>query len=95
MAILLHVLYTVKEGKRDAFYALLNELEIPQKSRAEEDNIRYDYYFPTDSSNHLFLLEIWKSKEGLDLHKKMPHFFKLQDIKEDYIEGAKLDIYEI
>jgi len=40
------------------------------------------------------LLEVWKSKEGLELHKKMPHFLKLQDIKEDYIEGAKLDIYE-
>ena len=95
MPLLLHVLYTTKENKRDAFYELINKLEIPQKSRLEEDNVQYDYFIPCDTNNKIFLLEIWKSKEGFEKHKQMPHFLELQNLKEDYIEGAKLDIYEI
>lgn len=91
----LHVLYTIKENKRDAFYKLINDLGIAQKSRDEEDNIKYDYYIPYDTENQIFLLEIWKTKEGFELHKKSEHFLELQSIKEEYIEHAKLDIFEI
>jgi len=95
MPLLLHVMYTTKENKRDEFYELINSLEIPQKSRAEEDNCRYDYFIPYDTKNQIFLVEVWKTKEGFENHKKMPHFLELQALKEDFIEGAKLDIYEI
>lgn len=91
----LHVLYTVVEGRRDEFYDLINQLGIASKSRAEEDNIKYDYYIPYGTENQIFLLEIWKTKEGFERHKQSDHFKQLQELKEDYIEGAKLDIFEI
>lgn len=95
MPLLLHVLYTTIEGKRDEFFDLINRLEIPQKSRAEEDNYQYDYFIPYGTTNKLFLVELWKTKEGFEKHKKMPHFLELQNLKGEYIEGSKLDIYEI
>ena len=91
----LHVLYTVVEGRRDEFYDLINQLGIASKSRTEEDNIKYDYYIPYGTENQIFLLEIWKTKEVFERHKQSDHFKQLQELKEDYIEGAKLDIFEI
>ncbi len=91
----LHVLYTIVEGRRDEFYDLINQLEIATKSRAEEDNIKYDYYIPYGTDNQIFLLEIWKTKDGFELHKQSDHFKQLQALKEDYIESSKLDIFEI
>ena len=91
----LHVLYTTVENRRDEFYDLINKLGIGQASRDEEDNIKYDYYIPYGTENQIFLLEIWKTKEGFEAHKKTDHFLKLQELKEDYIESAKLDIFEI
>jgi len=91
----LHVLYTVVEGRRDEFYDLINQLGITSKSRTEEDNIKYDYYIPYGTENQIFLLEIGKTKEGVERHKQSDHFKQLQELKEDYIEGAKLDIFEI
>lgn len=91
----LHVLYTTVANRRDEFYDLINELGIAQKSRDEEDNIKYDYYIPYGTENQIFLLEIWKTNEGFEAHKKTEHFLQLQELKADYIESAKLDIFEI
>ena len=64
MPLLLHVMYTTKENKRDEFYKLINQLEIPQKSRAEEDNCRYDYFIPYDTKNQIFLVLLRRNLES-------------------------------
>ncbi len=93
--ILLHVYYELFDGQRDAFINVLNEYQIPQKSKAEMGNHAYDYYFPVGEDNKLFLLEKWESEEAFEAHKQSEHFLKLQEIKKDYIKSAKLDIFPI
>jgi len=58
-------------------------------------NHAYDYYFPVDEKNQLFLLEKWENEEAFETHKQSEHFLKLQEIKKDYIKSAKLDIFPI
>ena len=60
------VTYTCKPGQRQAFLDALNGEGLAAKCRAEDGNIKYDYYFPENGNeNELFLREIWQSAEAL------------------------------
>ncbi len=42
--IVLNVYYKAKPGKREEFYKLVNNERIPEKSRKEEGNLKYEYF---------------------------------------------------
>lgn len=90
------VKYVCKDGMRERFLEKIREEGIDQKSRMEEGNGRYDYYFPADEDkkNELILLEIWESKEALDAHGKAPHYLRLGELKAKYVEETILEKYE-
>lgn len=69
----LHVTYTMKPGIHPkAFFDALNAANIPSLCRHEKGNIRYSYYLPADNNNQLFLLEIWKNNEHLQIISRHP-----------------------
>jgi len=88
--LLLNVTYTVKDGKRDEFYNQLCDKGIITKSRNEEGNIKYDYFFPVDNSNDILLLEIWTDSIALQTHSEAPHFLELQELKKQYITNVEI-----
>jgi len=88
---LINVTYTVKEGKRDEFYQKLCDKEIIKKSRNEEGNLKYDYYFPVDNANDILLLEIWTNVTAQQIHSETPHFLELQELKKQYILNVKIE----
>ncbi len=84
---------TYKGGDRAAvegFYREIRELDIDTISRKEDGNVRYEYYWPAERENELFLLEIWETKEAQQIHTQQAHFKKLGDLKSKY--GIETDI---
>ena len=51
--IVLNVTYKCKPGMNKKFLDQINAEGIGAACRAEEGNIRYDYYFPADGSDEL------------------------------------------
>ncbi|MCD8009877.1 MAG: antibiotic biosynthesis monooxygenase [Lachnospiraceae bacterium] len=92
--VIYHVTYTPREGCREAFLAKLEELQVAQKSRAEEGNLGYAYYFPADGGEEIFLVERWESAAAQEAHTHSVHFQALGKIKGDYIADTCLQIYE-
>ena len=90
-AVILNVTYTVKDGKREEFYQSVAAAAIPEKSRLEKGNIRYDYYYPANSPNQLLLIEVWQDRAALNVHKETEHFKKLQAIKETFVTDVKFE----
>lgn len=79
------VTYVAKDkATAEAFYKEVKEAGIIDASRAEEENISYDYYFPADVENELFLLERWKDQNAHKYHSSLDHFIKLGEIKNHY-----------
>lgn len=76
----------------EGFYREIRELGIDVLSRKEDGNICYEYYWPTERENELFLLEKWKSKEAQQLHSQQAHFKKLGELKAKYSVETKLEI---
>ena len=89
--ILLNVIYTVKDGKREEFYNQLCDKEIISKSRNEEGNLKYDYFFSVDNTNDILLLEIWTDSESQQLHSQTPHFLELQELKKQYVQNVRIE----
>ena len=86
-----YVTYTMPDrASRDGYLKEANEQGIPEKSRMEEGCIRYEYFFPVDDDNRLFLWEQWESREHQRVHCETEHFAALGRLKEKY--GAETEI---
>ena len=88
--LVLHVTYEVKEGMREVFLKKLAELQVAEKTRAEQGNRDYTYYLPADGSNRIFLAEVWESRELQAAHMKSDHIQALAAIKNDYVDRTEL-----
>lgn len=92
--IVLNVHYFAKPGKRAEFYEAVNKLSIPEKSRAEEGNIKYDYYMAADNDNEILLVENWKDDDAFKFHTEQEHFKALGGLKAEYVEETIIKRYE-
>ncbi|MBO5306351.1 MAG: antibiotic biosynthesis monooxygenase [Clostridia bacterium] len=86
----IYVVYTAKDGMREAFLEAIAKEGIPKAVRAEDGCIRYDYYLPLDSKNDILLIEEWESEEKQQIHVAQPHMARLRELKDPYIEATRL-----
>ena len=91
--IVLNVTYKCKPQMRDEFLEMIISKGIDDEWRAEEGNLKYDYFIPTDDSDDLLLVEKWRDAEALAIHSKQPHFAKLGEIKKDYVNDTIIEKY--
>ncbi|RJQ66835.1 antibiotic biosynthesis monooxygenase [Pseudonocardiaceae bacterium YIM PH 21723] len=77
MDMTLHVVakFRVAEGKRDQVFAVLREAVPP--TLEEEGCIEYRPYIDPSDDSYVVLVELWRSKEDLDLHFQTPHLQKI------------------
>ncbi len=61
--------------------------------RAEEGNIRYEYYFPTDDKETVLLVDSWKDQRSLDVHHGSPMMEKIAELREKYDLHMRVERY--
>ena len=86
----LNVYYHTKPGKREAFLAAIKKEGIDKMCRAENGNIRYDYYLSDSDKNEILLVEKWESKACQQVHCTQPHAKLLQKLKAEFVENTEL-----
>ncbi len=52
--------------------------------RAEEGNIRYEYYLPVDDPETVLLIDAWHSQEAIDVHHASPMMKTIAELREKY-----------
>lgn len=93
--IVLNVTYQCRPGMRDAFLKAIAAEGIDAASRAEDGNIRYDYYQPAAGGDELFLLEKWRDAAALSAHADQPHYAGLKDLKAEYVADTAIERFEV
>nr|WP_242843295.1 antibiotic biosynthesis monooxygenase family protein [Kineothrix alysoides] len=93
--VLVNVRYTIQTGKREEFYRKLQEEKITTASRQEPGNIKYDFYYPLDSSDDMCLMEMWTNQHELKRHAATAHYNALSRLKEIYVKKIKISKYGI
>ena len=85
----LQVIYTTKEGKQ-AYLDALNASGAPEKVRAEDGCLQYEYRPEEGADNELYLYEEWTSEEKQKIHLTQPHMAVIRALKDEYVKDTKL-----
>ena len=84
MEINLTVIIRSKSEYREEVETILKNLV--ENSRKEEACLQYDLHQNMDDPNVFIFHEIWKNKEGLDLHKNQSYFLRFSEVSGLYLE---------
>ena len=75
------------KGKDGAAKALADEMEasgIADSIRAEEGNLRYQYFIPMNDSETVLHIDSWKDQAAIDAHHASPMMKQLAELREKY-----------
>ena len=89
--VVLNVTYKCKPGMKEAFLEAIKAEGLDVACRNEDGNIKYDYYFPVDDSDEMLLVEKWRDADALDAHGKQPHFARLGELKNEYVDDTTIE----
>ena len=92
--IVMNVTYKCKPEMREEFLERIMTEGIDIACRAEDGNIKYDYFISTDDSDELLLVEKWRDADALAAHGRQPHFARLREIKDEFVTETIIEKYE-
>mgnify|MGYP000852176426 FL=1 len=58
--------------------------QMPVKIRAEDGNLRYEYYQPLDFLETVLLIDCWKDQASIDAHHTSPMMQTISELREKY-----------
>jgi len=90
----MNVTYKCKPEMREEFLERIMTEGIDIACRAEDGNIKYDYFTSTDDSDELLLVEKWRDADALAAHGRQPHFARLREIKDEFVTETIIEKYE-
>ena len=93
MAITINIYYTGENGNARKFAQEMVESGITKLIRAEEGNVRYEYFFPMDDPETVLLIDGWTDQKALDVHHSLPLMSEIMLLREKYDLHMKVERY--
>lgn len=84
MAITINIYYHGKNGNARKFAEEMTSSGVVDKIRAENGNIKYEYFFPLNDTETVLLIDSWESQEALDIHHATPMMQAIIELREKY-----------
>ena len=82
--IAVNLYYRDKNGSARAFAEEMEESGIVDAIRAEEGNLRYQYFQPLDDPETILLIDAWTDQTAIDAHHASPMMDQLAVLREKY-----------
>ena len=93
MSIVVNIYYTGINGNAGKFAEEMTSSGVVERIRAEEGNIRYEYFFPMDDEETVLLIDAWDSQEAIDKHHASPMMQDIIRLREKYDLHMKVERY--
>lgn len=77
-------LYKGKNGSARAFAEEMESGGIADRIRAEEGNLRYQYFQPLDDPETVLLIDSWTDQAAIDAHHASPMMAELAALRDRY-----------
>lgn len=84
MSLTVNLYYTGKNGDAGKFAEEMEKSGIADAIRAEEGNVRYEYFFPMNDPETVLLIDSWKDQKALDAHHASDMMKQLAQLREKY-----------
>ena len=72
MSIVVNLRYTGTNGNAVRFAREMEQSGTADAIRAEEGNLRYEYYVPLDDAETVLLIDAWTDQAAIDRHHASP-----------------------
>lgn len=84
MAITINLRYTGTGGNARVFAEEMMSSGTLDKIRAEEGNLRYEYYVSLEDPETVLLIDSWADQEAIDAHHASPMMATIAALREKY-----------
>ena len=82
--IIVNLYYKGQNGSARAFADEMEKSGIADAIRAEEGNLRYQYFQPLDDPETVLLIDSWTDQAAIDTHHASPMMKQLAELREKY-----------
>ena len=93
MAITVNIYYRGENGNAKRFAEGMISSGTVADIRAEDGNIRYEYFFPMDDEETVLLIDSWVNQQSIDIHHASPMMEKITKLREKYDLQMKVERY--
>ena len=93
MALTVNLYYTGKDGAARRFAQEMVDTGVVDQIRAEEGNLRYEYFFPMDDPETVLLIDQWVDQAALDFHHKSPMMAQIAALRDKYKLRLRVERY--
>lgn len=82
--ITMNLYYTGEDGNARKFVEEMENSGTAAAIRAEEGNLRYDYFYSASDPETVLLIDSWVSQEAIDAHHATPMMETISALREKY-----------
>ena len=89
--ITVNLYYTGTDGSARAFAEEMVSSGTVAAIRAEDGNLRYEYFFPMEDPETVLLIDQWRDQEAIDAHHASPMMAQIAALREKYDLHMKVE----
>ena len=89
--ITVNLYYTGTGGSARAFAEEMVQSGTVAAIRAEDGNVRYEYFFPMDDPETVLLIDQWRDQAAIDVHHASPMMAQIAALREKYDLHMKVE----
>ena len=89
--ITVNLYYTGTEGSARAFAEEMVSSGTVAAIRAEDGNVRYEYFFPMEDPETVLLIDQWRDQAAIDAHHASPMMAQIAALREKYDLHMKVE----
>lgn len=93
MAVTVNIYYSGVNGNARKFAQEMVSSGVVNDIRAEDGNLRYEYFCPMDDPETVLLIDSWKDQHSIDIHHASPMMAKIIELREKYDLHMKVERY--
>ena len=93
MVITVNIYYTGENGNAKRFAEEMVSSGIVSDIRAEDGNLRYEYFIPMEDTESVLLIDSWKDQRSIDVHHASPMMKRITELREKYDLHMKVERY--
>jgi len=93
MAITVNLYYTGKDGSARKFAEEMVSSGTVAAIRAEDGNLRYEYFFPMGDPETVLLIDSWRDQKAIDAHHASMMMATIAAMREKYDLHMKAERY--
>ena len=94
MAITVNIYYTGTNGSARKFAQEMEQSGTAEAIRAEEGNLKYEYFYPVNDPETVLLIDSWKNQAAIDKHHATPMMAKIIELRNKYDLHMKVERYK-